>query len=358
MPPIVGTLDISTLLAARFQSVVEYGMDTIVEVLQRDLAIHNQLMTEMIASLCDPTTDRQRRYGTSAVGEMVEVDEYGRGPSQVVRPGATVGFPLKLFQYTLGWTYKWMQTHTPADMAIQVVSAENAHARKVRLEIQKAFYLSSNYTFNDHLVDKVDLAVKRLTNADGAAIPDGPNGEVFDGATHTHYTANAGLVVANISAIVQTVVEHGHGGAVRLAINRTNEAAFRALTGFTPYQDPRLIFPSLPASSGTTANLTGRSLDITRLDNRAIGILDAAEVWVKPWALAGYALAYDQASTPPLAFRQRNTEALQGLRIAAMIDDYPLVAEFMEAEFGIGAWERTNGAVHDFVNASYTDPSL
>jgi hypothetical protein len=46
-----------------------------------------------------------------------------------------------------------------------------------------------------------------------------------------------------------------------------------------------------------------------------------------------------------LAFRQRSATSLQGLRLAATIGSFPLHTEYQVAEFGIGAWERTNGAV-------------
>ena len=56
---------------------------------------------------------------------------------------------------------------------------------------------------------------------------------------------------------------------------------------------------------------------------------------------ANYTFTWDAGSPPPLAFRQRSNTALQGLRIAATNSAYPLYAQFMEAEFGVGVWART-----------------
>lgn len=351
-----GTFDISDLLAARFQSVAEFGLVTVQQVLQDDIDAHNAIVMEMVSDMCEPTTDRQRIYGTSASGEMVEVDEYGKAPTQNARTGATVGFPLKLFQYNVGWSAKWMQTRTPADMATMSLAAQKAHLRKIQVEIKRAAYLSANYTHRDHLVDNVDLAVKRFVNADSADIPDGPNGETFDGATHSHFNYAASLNATDLTTAINDVIEHGHGAAVRVAINKTDEAAVRALTGFTAYVDPRLMMSSF----ATTGGIPGKTLDISRLDNRAIGIFAGAEVWVKSWAIASYPFVWD-AGTPnkPFAFRQRSATALQGLRIAAANDDYPLYAQFMEAEFGIGVWTRTNGCVYYTGSGSaYTDPTI
>jgi hypothetical protein len=351
MSTLTGTYDISALLATRNASAAEFGLDTIQAVLQADIAAHNAIVLEMVSELCEVTPDRQRIYGTSTDGEMVEVDEYGRAPTQRPVTGATVGFPMRLFQYSIGWTRKWFETRTPADMAQAVLGAESAHLRAIQREIKKAIFLSTNYTFKDFLVDNVSLAVKRLVNADSADIPDGPNGETFDGASHDHYNANATLTAVALLASVEDVIEHGHGGMVKLAINKANEAAVRLLSGFTAYPDPRLVMRATDAP--------GETLDISRLDNRAIGIFSGAEVWVKPWCPAGYYLAWDAASpNKPLVFRQRSATSLQGLRIAADIDDYALYAQYMEAEYGIGVWTRTNGAVLYVGGESYVDPTI
>ena len=350
MPDYTGTLTIDSLLAVEHQSAADFGLDRINEVLAADLDAHNQIVEDMVTDLCDVTTDKQRIYGSSQKGTMTEVDEFGRSRTVDVQPSSSVGFPLRKFQYAIGWTSTYFKTHTPRDMARAVQGAQAAHLREIQTQIKYAIYRAANYTFNDFLVDKIDLSVKRFLNADGQIIPDGPNGEAFDGSTHTHYTANNGLVVTNLTNQINNVVEHGNGGMVKLAISRTNEAAVSALTGFVAYPDPRLTL-------GTHANQAGQRLDITRIDNRAIGILGAAEVWVKPWAPASYAFAYDaEAEEKPLAFRQRDAESLQGLMVGATLDTHPLYAQYMEAEFGVGVWNRTNGAIHYFGGGSYTNP--
>jgi hypothetical protein len=56
--------------------------------------------------------------------------------------------------------------------------------------------------------------------------------------------------------------------------------------------------------------------------------------------------------------RQRAGAAVTGLRIAAELDAYPLHAQYMEAEYGLGVWTRTNGAVLYVGNTTWADPSL
>lgn len=347
-----GTHDISTLLATRNQSVAQFGLNNIVPILERELAAHNALVTGFVSDLAEFTTDRQRKYGVSVAGDMEEVDEYGRSRTQVGKPGDTVGFPLKQYQFTIGWTRKWFENKTPADLAIATQAAERAHLRALMRDIKRAFMYSANYTFADFLVDNVDLSVKRLVNADSANIPEGPNNEIFDGATHTHYLARAGgsLAASDVTGGINTLVEHGQGQMVKLAINKTDETAFRALTGFIGYPDPRIVYRN--------TDTPGTTLDITRLDNRAIGIFGGAEVWVKPWMPANYIFIWDAGSDKPVVIRQRAGGSQPGLRIAGENDAFPLHAQYMEAEFGAAVWNRTNGVMLYFGNTSYADPTL
>src|SRR5574340_1126694 len=157
MPTQVGTYTIADLLAARFSSAAQFGMDTIRQVLDADLAAHNTIVNQMVSEMCELTTDRQRIYGTSATGEMIEVDELGRAPGQKTTPGASVAFPMKLFQFNVGWTRKYMETRTPADIAMAVLGSEKAHLRAIQRQIKLALFGATNYTFTDHLVDNVTL---------------------------------------------------------------------------------------------------------------------------------------------------------------------------------------------------------
>lgn len=350
-----GTHDIQSLLEVKFPSVKEFDMDTIQQVLQADIAAHNLVTNQMVAEFCDVTTDALRKYGSSITGNMTEVDEYGRSVTRRATAGGTVGFPLKGFQFAVGWTEKWMEIHSPSDMALMTVQAEDAHLRKIRFEIKKAIFMSANYTWKDFLVDEVDLPVKRLLNADGEPIPNGPNGEVFDPATHTHYLVRAGgaLAASDVQAQINHVLEHGHTSKVRIAIAKADEATWKALTGFKEYTDIRLSLPL------TTTPQALQRLDMDNIDNRAIGLLNEAEVWVKPWGVPNYSFCWSAGDRrKPLAFRQRNSTTRQGLRIAAQLSMFPLNAEYLEAEFGVGVWERSNGAVLYWGGAAYADPTL
>lgn len=349
-----GTYTIADLLENRFDNVspIEFGMDTIREVIENDIEAHNRIVDELLMEFAEPSDDLQRIYGTAVDGKMVEVDEFGRGPTQKDRPGDTCGFPLRRYQFAIGWTRAQLQLMSVRDMAIALDTAEKAHLNALRRDIKRALYLSSNYTFRDYMATRTNLAVKRLVNADGAPIPPGPNGETFDGATHTHYNAVAALDNASAEALVVDVVEHGHSEDVRIAINKADESAWRGLSDFKAYVDVRL-------TRNANANEPIQHVDTIPVDNRPIGLFNGAEVWIKPWAIANYALCWDAGDmAKPLVKRQRPQSMLVGLRIAGENPSHPLLAQYMEDDFGFGAWTRTNGAVLFFNGGAYADPTI
>lgn len=356
MPLKTGTHDVSSLFASRLASVPNFesqNLARVQELVNEELAAHNGIMLEMVSELCDISTEKQSLYGSLQGGAMVKLDEYGRPPTQREVPGETVGFPLDRFGYAIGWTDIWFDIHKPIDMAVAIAGAEGAHRKRVAWDIKNALFQSANYTFTDHLVDNTAVGgtngVKRLLNADSTTIPVGPNGEEFTGSTHTHYVGEASYTAAFLLAEILNVTEHGHTGDVRVYINRAQEAATRAFTGFTAYTDVRLINQS-------TGFVAQKALDRRApLDNRAIGLYEGAEVWVKPWVPANYVFVWDASGPKPLRFRQREQETLQGLRMKAVNKLFPLEAEYMIAEYGISVWTRTNGSVLYIANATYAD---
>jgi len=348
-----GTLSSFDTLATSQQSVAEFGEDRAFEAIEAQRLAHNEIVMEQMAELVERTTDRQRRYGGGDAMSMDEVDEFGTADAQKVTAGVTVGFPLRLFQVTVQWTRKFMQNSTAAELAAQFTAAQDAHYKRITREIKRAIFTPTNSTFTDRLVDGVSLALKAFVNADGAAIPPGPNGETFNGATHTHYLARAGgsLAASDVVSAVETVVEHHAAGGVRLYINRAQEAAIRAMTAnFTAYVDARIV----PGSGTTVAR---GALSQLNLYDRAIGIFDSAEVWVKPWIPANYIFVWVAGAPKPLVFRER-TPGGGGLQIAADDEAHPLRARVLEAEFGVGVWNRTNGSALYGGDTTYAAPTI
>ena len=353
-----GTLSTLDALAATQASVVEYGEDRAWNDIRVAFEARNRERNEMFGALVERTTDRQRRYGTAASKSMQRLDQFGRARAQKVTAGATVGFPLELFGDALQWTFKFLQqAGSAARIAAEVQAITDADAKLDLYAIKSALMTPTNYTFNDVLIDDVALAVKRLVNADSAEIPLGPNGETFVGATHNHYLFTAGttLALADFTALTDTVLEHHNTGTVVVYINRAQETAVRALSGFLAFLDIRV-----ERGGGATTDVARGSLDVMNPNNRDIGVLGAAEIRVRSWVPSGYLIATVLGAPPPLVYRER-TAGSGDLTLVFEDERHPLRARGYEREFGMGVWTRTNAAIL-FIDAgaagAYVAPTL
>lgn len=347
-----GTLSTLDTLAANKTLLAEYGQDRAYADVELLLAEYNAVTAEMLGDKVDYTSDRLRRYGGAVVGAMEEADEYGSPEVQKLSQGVNVGFPLALYQYGIGWTRKYFQTKTVSEWAAQIQGAMIAHQARVQRQFKKAVFTATNNTgYLDRLVDNLNVPIRAFTNADSTEIPPDPYGNTFNFGTHTHYLGTSSFVAADLSGLINTVVEHYNQGTITVDINQAQEAAVRAFTGFNAYVDTRIVQPYTQSYSDV------QPLELMSLYNRAIGVFGSATIWVRPWVPAGYLFAFNPGVRKPLAFRTRSGQ-FGGLQIAAMLEDYPLYAQFMEDEFGIAVQERTNGAVLDTGHSSYTAPTI
>lgn len=347
-----GTFDIAILQAATNVPVISFdgGEEAIAAIIAADNAAFSTIVDEMLADLAAKTTERIRPVGSSLGGNAMEVDEYGQGPTQRDVPGYFVGFPLKRIQFPIGWTKQWLKNAKAADLAVRNGVAQGAHLRRIRYELQKAIFTPTNYSFVDHLVDKATLAVKALINADSTAMANGPNGEVFDGASHTHYEGSATLTVAALTALINDLTEHRNGARIRVYFNVADATTVSALTGFVPLHVPYV-------SLNTAANQATSRLDITKADNRQIGWFGVAEIWTKPWVPAFYAVGVD-VDAPQKPLVRRTEENDRGIHIAGEVESHPLQADFSEWFYGFGVWNRLSAAVLKFNNGTYAAPTL
>ena len=346
------------LLQVTNQTVLTFGEDRVAQAFAAELAVHNRLVEEMLRELCSVGAEQLDTYGGGGEIIAIELDEFSVADAQKPAPPSTnVGFPLGYHGVTLQWTRLYLMQATPAEMARTFQDARTADLKAIQRKIRRALYTpTNNLTYQDRRMrNKPTLPVRALLNADGGVIPIGPNGETFNGGTHTHYLATASLAAANVSALISTVREHGVDGELRLYINQANEAAIRAMPNFTPYTDRRLTQPN----NIVTAN--GVALDTMNVNNRAIGLFDDAEVFVKPWVLANYPIALRANGTGEKPIRARTrTGTLTGLGafdLRAEDEKYPLRASVMDREIGFGVHNRAAAAVLQTNNGTYTAPA-
>jgi hypothetical protein len=349
-----GTFTLADLLAAQVP-VVQFGEDNAFQAISDALAVHNRITNEIIADLADVTTDQLRRYGGPSSMVMLPADQFARVDAQKLTAGSNIGFPLQPYQVSLQWTRFALERMMTSELAVQFTAAQDADIKNIQLLLKTAIFTSTNSTFVDNLVNGLLLPVKAFLNADSAPIPLGPNGEVFNAATHTHYlgvTTGGSPTQAEVYSLIETVIEHYATGQPMLYINRADETKVRAFAGFQPYFDSRV-------TAAETITRGNAGLNPIALYNRAIGILDGAECWVKPWLPASYMFAYMSGAPKPLVLRQEpNSPA--GLRMMADNEQFPLRANTMQRVTGVGVWSRPNGAVLDTTTGSgtYTVPTV
>ncbi|QLG11010.1 hypothetical protein HLB42_09665 [Deinococcus sp. D7000] len=351
-----GTYSIRDLLAFNQTPTAQYDPAAIAQALADDNASHNRNVQAMLSAFAEVTTERVGAVPTPGTGSMIRVNEDGAVQTRKTPTPDQQNYPLYKFQHGAGMTEDYLMRATPSDLAIIQRTAQRAHINSLRLEMLKALLNPTNRQERDRFRDGMQLKVKALHNGDGVAPYGGPNGEVFDG-THSHYLAAATVTAVAVSGLIATVGEHTDNANIQLWISRAQEADVRALPGFSAYLDSRVIPAALLAN---TQYLVGnQGLDQSNPGNRAIGIYDGAEVFVKPYIPANYLTALDaNATSKPLRQRQSDLAAQRGLRLAGGSMAHPLEARYWEDYFGFGAHDRAAAAALYIGGASYVAPTL
>ncbi|MDQ3540125.1 MAG: hypothetical protein M3440_05505, partial [Chloroflexota bacterium] len=342
------------------QTVALFGEDQLREHIDRALAIHNRALAEAIADFARVTDERQLPYGLGDDMEMQELDQMGSPDVQKTAPAGVLGLPLRFFGIAVQWNRHFMLNTTVGELLARLDAAASADVRNVTRQLRRALMLPTNTPgYFDILQSKLTYDIRALLNADGQPVPIGPNAETFNGATHTHYRAEAALSDAGLTGTLDTVLEHGVSGGMAIYINRAQEAAVRGFTAsFTPYVDARIN----PSSTDRTAN---GGLDVTNPNDRALGIYNGAEVSTKPWVPANYQIIFDRGAGADKALGVRTRSGALGgdayaggFGILYEDDNHPLRAQALGREFGVGVVGRHKAAINFSAGATYVAPAI
>ncbi len=348
-----GIFSIDDLKAVKYASAVDYGLDTISRSLQADLDLYNAFVNESMADFAETSTDMARIYGVNGALAWSELDEYSRGVGKKEQDGETVMFPLKTWGVSVGWTEKWLATHTVSELTDTYTRARTGYADAILKRMQAAVFNNANFTAKDPF-KKIDLSVKRLVNADGIA-PRAYAGSTFT-TSHTHYigTSSGSFANADIDSGITHLTEHGMTKGIKIFINASDKSAVTALSEF------KALDLAVLAYSGVSSTI--QKLDNSNTANQMIGYWTNGgyEVWVKPSFMipANYILIVATGEAEKmLCMRIPEQASLQGLRIDAQYSDHPLVAQNMESIFDFGVWNRLAGVVIS-KTASFANPTL
>lgn len=358
---ITGTFSMQDLLNMRNVTVSQVDPQAIADALQRDNASHQRVLNGLLDDLVERTTDFAGSTPITNVNdEMIQVSEDGAVQTRKSAAGGMQNYPLDKFQHGQGFTLDYMIRRSPADLAREQAEVQRTHINTIHKRILRALFLNTPRVVRDVFGRgaNLTLTVKPLANGDGDEVATGPNGETFDPMTHSHYMTAPDITDSAVTAAVDTVVEHGEGGSVRLWVSRADEAKVRQLGGFTPYVDQRTLPAILMAGNG--GQMVGaQNLNVNNPGNRAIGVYGPAEVWVKPYMPAGNLVPIRVGgSAKPFRMRVSDLARLQGLHLEGGSVMHPLEAKYWADYFGIGAHDRTAAAVLQITGGAYQVPRL
>lgn len=350
-----GTLSVLDDLATVNETVAGFGEEVLAQRFATALAIHNEAFADMASDLVTVTDQYLLPAGGADTAMIDELDEWGAADASKPTAAGNLGLPLRIYGGALQWTRTWMETYSVARAASKLDAFAMRDIQIFQRNVKRALFTATNTSsYFDRLQTGLTFDLKALLNADGQAIPDGPDGTSFDGSTHTHYLGSGTLTAGHLSALIATVTEHGVDGEIRLYIAKADETTVRGLSGFSAYVDARVT-----VAAGT--QIGNQPLDVTSPNDRAIGVFDGAEVWVKPWVPANYQVVLDVgASQKPLGARTR-TGAFTGtgaFRIVADHEHYPLRAQDVGREYGVSVIGRWKAAAGYSANATYATPSF
>ena len=350
-----GVYSIADLLQVKNASAADFGVETINAAIQAETSYTNEYVNQMLSDLIQPTTNQIEVWGGGQAHLMTEIDERGEALPQRQVLGINAAAPLRRFQQKLGWTQKYFELKTPAELAAQYLALRKGYLLEIQRQIKKSIFNNVRADFVDNLYNGVTLTnVYPFLNADSTVIPDSPAGASFTVSTHDHYDGEGSFTPGFIDALVSDVSEHGNTRGLKLYTALADVGNFTsASAGFTG-------LPTGETQTYLTQLVSGQTADFSDLENKLLGYwTGGVEVWVKPWCIANYVVCVATGmGEKALLYRQRPQSSLQGWRIAAPYEEYPMIAEHAEAEFGFSAFNRTMAAVLYFANATYAVPTI
>jgi len=346
------------LLAQTNTPLASLGIDNINVAIQNHLDFLNQSVSEQLGLLAEETPDARRIWGGTETYEMKEVDEFGVAKTQAPTSGVEVGFPLRRFSVSTGWSAEWVQRAMASELAKKVIGTQAAYLTKIQDEILFAVFNKDNYAFKDYLVDNTSLSVKAFLNADGAVIPNSPNGTAFVGASHQHYvgTVGASLAYTDIDTLISNVVEHGNMKGIALF---TTVAVANSMALLATKPMVRLTYANIVPSTDSDATVL-RDNGESDPANKLVGFFGPYPVYTRSWVPTGMiACLATGAAEKPLVYRVDRQASLRGLQ-PEMEFGFPVItAKTWRSYFGMAVWNRAAGAVLDTAHqTTYTEPTL
>src|SRR4051794_32057080 len=132
-----GTLSTLDLLAsnANLQTVAQVGEQRVWESTDQLFRTHNQMVDEQARLLMDDVTEQMASFGGGDAMTMDEIDQYGTPGVQKIGAGYNVGFPLRKYGRSLGWTRDYFERVPMAEFNKQVQGIFDADLTRLGVNI-------------------------------------------------------------------------------------------------------------------------------------------------------------------------------------------------------------------------------
>lgn len=304
------------------------------------------------------TTEHMVRHLLGGVDEGQKVGPDGRVLETRPAGKIEVAFPWERIGWAMGWNYETQARMTLADLERNVASKQAGNAKRHLREMFRAIFPSANYTYKDE--DKGDLTVRRLANGDGTTYPPTTASDAEADDNHylvSGYAPNAMSATNNpFVTLRDELVEHyGAVSAVVAIINNAQRA--EVMTDLPNFVDG----PTAGITPGATA-ATADPLDGANVPGRFLGIEGDSGVYVyvneEGRVPANYVFGGLVGAPAPLMERIPREAALQGFKLEAEEEHYPMFKREYRDRFGYAVAERLSAAVM-FLDAggSYVVPA-
>jgi hypothetical protein len=307
-----------------------------------------------LAPLMSPTADAALEYGQGSGNAFEDATEYSQPDAQRSETSGHM-LPLKLADYKLGWSSRWLEQARRAqidnDINAMLDAARDIFEKRVLTRMFKI---------------EPDVGVANGLGAGGIspAFADGgvPSGTVaftprpflqravaFT-AQHSHYLRLNGITQAALEQAVKTVWEHGHDQVFDLLISMSDVGSWTNTTNVTGFKSR----PDLLLQYGANADLglvNDSYIGVIATSYGSVRVRASARIPQNYWAVFKSYGPLDVRN--PLAVRFDPMRGF-GLRLVAdRVDRYPLAGAIGEMAFGVGVRDRVSAAV--VLNASSGD---
>ncbi len=339
---------------------------------------YNEVSDETLSFVADTSTVAKESFefglDLGVGGMMQEASEYSRPLATrtvTVEPASfDVGYPIAAFRDRHIFTPHYLMRANLEQINALVWATMIRDYQLLFRSILTAVFNNVNYTFKDRKPigqGLGDLNVKRLLNADGQPGTITVGGTQVALGVQNHYKTSGNAVFTNQAfdiAYNQLATVGMATDVVFLISNaQVDQDAVKALSNFVskdtfPENDPRIIYDPAETRPATIRAIVESPRAIGRIKNRG-------EVQVSTLVPAGYFMAVDRGSVPPVRIRESDIGGLSGLRLTdqddlanpKMTGNEIILNKYFERIFGAGVRNRANAVIVQITaNATYTPP--